>query len=663
MAKVSQRARSTTFPQVLAQPLQSTAVSQCYRDRIADHHAGYLYWCVLRTALYCCTVLVLSLSHAILDSKRCIVGCCTAVAATIPSTVLNTVIRRDGTALDQRKGNCCTINITKKSGAMIGLAGRRARYGFLLSNHVNASTRRHQHPPPSLTAHPPSFACFPGANNKRGAGIRRRCADDTDSAALGADGQASSRCTGGDLMQLQVFPSYQLRPQQQRHRRRHPMLQRGVGAESCSCSSARSIHNWAATRIKRSRGPVTSRKRSLPDTHGATRSSRETADGATQGEKNTRPPKLPAFVAEGIAAETPTNEADLTRSQRFVNCINALTHDRNFDGVLQTLHDAETAGADFGQPDLSPSEKGASSLPQTQPPPHTPAVDIEGYNACLGSLAQGRRWLDAVKLLCRMEKAGVRPDYRSFERTVAACYRAHEFGRAVVLRRQMQKGSGSGGGDPPSPRDWSVFQAEIEAFKGGNTGRKWPLLAAEEAQEDDQEQEQLSESQKFVKRIEALTDPEDVPKMMHLLRDAERAGGPSSGIVDVDGYNACFHALARARSWKHALNLLDNMEKAGEVKPDYRCYDRVVEACCRAGEYAQAAAVREKMRAAGILLDWSVFRTEIKAYGVAGNWQRALELLAELRGEGIALNATAYNAAMDAFARSNQWRAALTILR
>lgn len=81
-------------------------------------------------------------------------------------------------------------------------------------------------------------------------------------------------------------------------------------------------------------------------------------------------------------------------SFRFVLHIRELTKDKNLAGVLAALTIAERR------------EGG---------------VDVHGYQACIGGMAKGKRWADALGLLSRMRAAGVAPNTHCFSNAIQVC--------------------------------------------------------------------------------------------------------------------------------------------------------------------------------------------------------------------------------------------------
>eukprot|EP00752_Nemacystus_decipiens_P017812 g15970.t1 len=167
-----------------------------------------------------------------------------------------------------------------------------------------------------------------------------------------------------------------------------------------------------------------------------------------------------------------------------------------------------------------------------------------------------------------------------------------------------------------------------------------------------------TDSYRFVLHIRELTQDRNLAGVLSALSIAER----KEGGVDVHGYNACISGMAKARRWADALALLQRMRAAG-VAPNTACYSNAILACCRCGEYRHAPLLRREMTLTNIPQTLTCYRLELEHFGNGGRWGAALRLLSELKEAGLTPDAKVYNGVLDAFARSKEWARAGIVLR
>ena len=113
------------------------------------------------------------------------------------------------------------------------------------------------------------------------------------------------------------------------------------------------------------------------------------------------------------------------------------------------------------------------------------------------------------------------------------------------------------------------------------------------------------------------------------------------------------------RDWRTAVALL----RGSEAPRDQRMYAAVAGACARAGEWREALALLDEMRAEGVKPNAYNYSAALKACARCGQWEQALQLLEVMESvDGVRPNLVCYTAAMAACDVGEQPDRALQLL-
>lgn len=206
------------------------------------------------------------------------------------------------------------------------------------------------------------------------------------------------------------------------------------------------------------------------------------------------------------------------------------------------------------------------------------------------------------------------------------------------------------------------------------------------------------DGKRFVREVSRLGVKGDWRGALSLLRRAEADGAS----VNVIMYNAAIAALAKSGRWKEAMSILDGMEEAskgvardivsfssamdacraagkadeahallsrmllagGSVKPNTRCFNTVLAALAKRGQYRRALSVVEAdMPGAGAKPDlrtWSTLLDACRAGGEGGH--EAASLLTRMKGAGFVPDVWCYNHCLNAASRRGEWELAFGLL-
>lgn len=90
---------------------------------------------------------------------------------------------------------------------------------------------------------------------------------------------------------------------------------------------------------------------------------------------------------------------------------------------------------------------------------------------------------------------------------------------------------------------------------------------------------------------------------------------------------------------------------------DTYCYTAVIDACAKAKQWKKALSLLEEMQAAGIEPSQVTYSVTISACGNGGQWQRALDLLHLMKSKEMSVNVITYNAALTALSKASRQQA------
>lgn len=184
----------------------------------------------------------------------------------------------------------------------------------------------------------------------------------------------------------------------------------------------------------------------------------------------------------------------------------------------------------------------------------------------------------------------------------------------------------------------------------------------------------------------------DWRRVLSLLRMAEGDGYVVNNIM----YNATIRALSKTRRWKEALSILDRMgvkdvlsfcsaidacRAAGKpdeaygllsrmtttersVKPNVWCFNSVLAAFAKRGQYRRALSVFEvDMPGAGVEPDLRTWATLLDACRISGgSGRQAVALLSRMRSAGVDPDVWCYNHCLSAASAGGEWELAFSLL-
>jgi pentatricopeptide repeat protein len=103
-------------------------------------------------------------------------------------------------------------------------------------------------------------------------------------------------------------------------------------------------------------------------------------------------------------------------------------------------------------------------------------------------------------------------------------------------------------------------------------------------------------------------------------------------------YSAAIRACDKARDWRTALRLLDDMQAAG-IEPDDVTYGTLLHVLSSAGRANEAADVLQSMKRRNV----RHYTSAVRACHLAGDAARALQLFRRMQAEGIEVDCAAVN--------------------
>lgn len=131
----------------------------------------------------------------------------------------------------------------------------------------------------------------------------------------------------------------------------------------------------------------------------------------------------------------------------------------------------------------------------------------------------------------------------------------------------------------------------------------------------------------------------------------------------VFSFELVISALARQRSWRRALQLLEVMDDV-DIPKTVVTYNTVISACARGGEVGTAKNLLAKMKRQGVKPNVITFNSLMSACASTSRWKDALSLLDQCHREpGVQPDIITYTNGIRACARGRQTNRALTLLQ
>ncbi|CAM9625134.1 unnamed protein product [Hapterophycus canaliculatus] len=123
-------------------------------------------------------------------------------------------------------------------------------------------------------------------------------------------------------------------------------------------------------------------------------------------------------------------------------------------------------------------------------------------------------------------------------------------------------------------------------------------------------------------------------------------------------------AMGRRFEWRGALKVFRRAKAAGMVL-DNTIYSCIIGVVAKSGRWSEAVDLLREARddPAGLPPNMYCFTAAVSACARGRNWRLALSLLDEMREAGVAPDHVTYGSAVSAMARAGKWRRALELLR
>ncbi|CAM9769718.1 unnamed protein product [Scytosiphon promiscuus] len=307
------------------------------------------------------------------------------------------------------------------------------------------------------------------------------------------------------------------------------------------------------------------------------------------------------------------------------------------------------------------------------------ALRTMAMQACSGA----GEWRAALSILDDMQAAGLRPDGASYVAAMEACARGGVMDRALsILERVLML----------HPGDEKTISAGYHgAIKACENGGQW-AEATSLLQRMRQDPVAVVTSNEYNAAILACCRAQQSVAALTLLGDMSveskhcranetsyvlvmRAFGREGRwrtVIDLMGslqeeaglvptvacYNVVVEALAKAGEWMKALGMLAEMKQIG-VRPTEFTYSRCMAACERSGKWEHTLALLEDMKKQEDLVpDNYIFSTAMMACSKAGRLDDVLGILQEMRemSSNSGPNLVNYNIAIGSCARAGDWQ-------
>ena len=144
--------------------------------------------------------------------------------------------------------------------------------------------------------------------------------------------------------------------------------------------------------------------------------------------------------------------------------------------------------------------------------------------------------------------------------------------------------------------------------------------------------------------------------------------------LDAYAYTAVIEACAKARMWKRALELLDEMDENG-IAPSDVTYSVTITACGNGGQWEKALEILETMREKNLSINLITYNAAITAISKAAKqsaksqssddgqlWKTVMKLLDQIRADGLEPDGFSFSSAISCCGAEGRWEEALELI-
>lgn len=144
--------------------------------------------------------------------------------------------------------------------------------------------------------------------------------------------------------------------------------------------------------------------------------------------------------------------------------------------------------------------------------------------------------------------------------------------------------------------------------------------------------------------------------------------------VDTYFYTAAIEACSKAKMWKQALAMLDEMETKG-IRPSEVTYSVTISACGNGGQWSKALDLLEVMREQNMSIHIITYNSAITALSKAAKqsvrghangdgelWTKVMGLLGQMKADGIEPDGFSFTSAISCCGAEGRWEEALKLM-
>eukprot|EP00752_Nemacystus_decipiens_P004629 g4224.t1 len=269
----------------------------------------------------------------------------------------------------------------------------------------------------------------------------------------------------------------------------------------------------------------------------------------------------------------------------------------------------------------------------------------EEFLAELKGAAKTKSWEAALRLLDGLREAGYQPRPGAYACAIRACGKAGKWEHSLALMDEMC----SRGVEPGEGCNVMALKACADAGLWEKTLGMLKDMRASGVNR--------SEST-FVVAMKACGDAGRWKEALALMDDMRRDGTPPMETT----YTTAMKACGAAGEWQQALRLFQEMQEVG-IPPTEQCFTAAIRACAKADKTTKASSLLLEMRAArGVSTNMSSYRAVMDAHCRAGDWASAQGLLEDARRDQLKPGAGDLRAMVEACGNAEQHERALSLL-
>ncbi|CAM9904722.1 unnamed protein product [Scytosiphon promiscuus] len=263
----------------------------------------------------------------------------------------------------------------------------------------------------------------------------------------------------------------------------------------------------------------------------------------------------------------------------------------------------------------------------------------------LKGAANTRSWERALELLDGLHEAGYDPHPGAYACAIRACGKAGKWEHSLALMDEMRSrgvepGEGCNVMALKACADAGLWEKTLEMLKGMRASGV-----------------NRSEST-FAVAMKACGDAGRWEEALALMDDMRRDGTPPMETT----YTTAMKACGTAGKWERALKLFREMQDM-DIPPTEQCFTAAIRALCGSGLTNEASSLLLQMRAdSGIRTNMSVYRAVMDAYCRAGDWASALRLLEDARKDRLKPTTGDLRTMVEACGKADQHERALSLL-